>query len=362
MFILSLQMVHICNLNCSYCYLGQKNGKKLSMEIIDRALIIAINEAKKQKDKTLETYFIGGEPLLAFEEIKKVVPQICTLCDQNNLKATFSITTNATLLTKEIMDFMIQYHFDVKVSMDGDRKSHDLNRTYYSGEGSFQTIIDRLSLKDDYEQRTGKSMHVAQVVTPNNVGYLFENFKFLHEDLDFQFIETEMNGYVKWSKEDKQVLYEQIRKTMLYYMKKIQAEPYFIWDLMSRLAKNYINDVSFYNCRVAVHSLFVNVNGVYYSCQECSGMELGSCKENDLRVDKIREMISIKETRNTECLNCKYLKHCSVRGCIVENYNINNDIYKPVEISCYVTKVFMKLFDELYSSESANKDKEDEAC
>lgn len=66
MYTLSLEIINKCNLNCTYCYLGEKKNTYMSLETAQKAIDIAVHEANKQHDRTLMVYFIGGEPLMAF--------------------------------------------------------------------------------------------------------------------------------------------------------------------------------------------------------------------------------------------------------------------------------------------------------
>lgn len=64
MYTLSLEIINKCNLNCTYCYLGEKKNTYMSLETAQKAIDIAVHEANKQHDRTLMVYFIGGEPLI----------------------------------------------------------------------------------------------------------------------------------------------------------------------------------------------------------------------------------------------------------------------------------------------------------
>ncbi|OYP01370.1 (4Fe-4S)-binding protein, partial [Lachnotalea glycerini] len=119
MYTLSLEVVNKCNLNCSYCYLGEKKNTSMSIDTAKKAIEIAVHEVQKQYDKTLVIYFIGGEPLIAFNVIYEIVAYTKSRCMEMNLKYMFSITTNGTLLTKKIIDFFIKDKFEIKLSLDG---------------------------------------------------------------------------------------------------------------------------------------------------------------------------------------------------------------------------------------------------
>ena len=144
MYTLSLEIINKCNLNCKYCYLGEKKNTYMSIDVAKKSVEIALHEALKQYDKTLLIYFIGGEPLMAFSLMKDITDYVNKRCKETELKSMFSTTINGTLLTDEITDFFIKHKFDLKLSLDGPESVHDLNRKDYAEKGSFKKIIENL--------------------------------------------------------------------------------------------------------------------------------------------------------------------------------------------------------------------------
>lgn len=61
MYTLSLEIINKCNLNCTYCYLGEKKNTYMSLETAQKVIDIAVHEANKQHDRTLMVYFIGED-------------------------------------------------------------------------------------------------------------------------------------------------------------------------------------------------------------------------------------------------------------------------------------------------------------
>ena len=43
-------------------------------------------------------------------------------------KILFTMTTNGTLMTEDVIEFLVKYEFNLMISLDGDKKSHDINR------------------------------------------------------------------------------------------------------------------------------------------------------------------------------------------------------------------------------------------
>lgn len=47
----------------------------------------------------------------------------------------YNITSNGSLLTDEIIKFMIEHDFSLRISLDGPKEINDINRIYHDGQG-----------------------------------------------------------------------------------------------------------------------------------------------------------------------------------------------------------------------------------
>lgn len=342
MYTLSLEIVNKCNLNCQYCYLGEKKNTHMCVEDAKKAVDIGVHEANKQYDKTLVLYFIGGEPLLAYETIKEIVTYTKRKCKETGLCSIFSTTTNGTLLTNDITEFLSNNDFELKLSLDGPEYVHNLNRFDYAGKGSFNCIIDKLPLIKQYELRTGKNVSIAHVVTKNNYMYFKESFSFLL-DLGFKHIETGIDHYCKWTGEEMSELGRIIEEVFRYYrdfMKRTKKAIF--WNLPEQYLKAYLYPTCVYPCHAGVNNVFITTDGVIYTCLEMDEFKIGTA-EQGLDVSRIREIANCNDKIVNACRDCSYINYCKTRTCFASNFELNKDYFQPVEISCFVTKYFFNL-------------------
>ncbi|SHO49105.1 radical SAM protein [Anaerocolumna xylanovorans] len=345
MYTLSLEIINRCNLNCSYCYLGEKKNSYMNIETAKGAINIAIHEAKKQYDKTLLVYFIGGEPLMAYSTMKEIVYYVIQECSCYGLLYKFSTTINGTLLTNKIAEFLTNYNFDVKLSLDGPEYVHDINRRDYADKGSYSLIAEKQSLFKKYEIDTGKKISVAHVITRNNYNYFMETFKFLI-DSGFTKIETAIDYHCEWPEKEKKELsncVEEVFKFYIDYLVRTSKEIY--WNLFAQYIKAYVTPVCFYFCKAGLCTAYVATDGGIYTCAEIEKFKIGSANIG-LNVPKIREIAYAEDKTDLKCTHCVYVEHCKTRGCIAANYLVNKDIYKSVEINCFMTKVFYSLIEK----------------
>lgn len=136
-----------CNLNCSYCFVRNKKTsppKDMSWRVLKKGIELLV---KLNNKGSIEIQFFGGEPLLQFDLIVEAVHYIQDLIRRGKIKAAyFGITTNGTLVSEEIAQFLKQNNFLVSVSLDGWRSLHDFNRRHLDGQGSFDGVIRGLKI------------------------------------------------------------------------------------------------------------------------------------------------------------------------------------------------------------------------
>lgn len=103
--ILYLKVTEQCNLNCSYCYernIDHSVGRR-AMDL--QTAIKAINNyIINRGHHELNVCFFGGEPLLNYSLIRDIIVHFQII---PFVKIGFAVTTNGTLLTKEMTDFFI---------------------------------------------------------------------------------------------------------------------------------------------------------------------------------------------------------------------------------------------------------------
>ena len=105
---LCLHVAHTCNLTCSYCFAsqGKYQGDRalMSFEVGKRAFDFLIENSGTRHN--LEVDFFGGEPLLNFDVVKKLVAYGREKEKEYGKNIRFTITTNGVLLDDESIAFI----------------------------------------------------------------------------------------------------------------------------------------------------------------------------------------------------------------------------------------------------------------
>lgn len=125
-------------------------------------------------------HFTGGEPLLHFARLQKIVALAEAESRSLHKKAHYSLTTNGSLVSDTVLRFLSRYRFTVTLSFDG--TAQDIQRQRDSG----RLVLSRLeALRDEARIR----LRVNSVFTPKTILCLSESVRLLLDlnvpDLDF---------------------------------------------------------------------------------------------------------------------------------------------------------------------------------
>ncbi len=164
---LILKITNRCNLNCVYCYAINKNNRDMDFETAKNA----IDYILKMDDK-LKIQFTGGEPLLNFDLIKKIIDY----CNENysNKYISYAIQTNGTLLNEKIIKKIKNLNIKIGISIDG-LEVNDKLRPYKNKNPSTIDTLKGIYLLKEYNIPFG----VTIVVTNKNLPYIKEFVEYL---------------------------------------------------------------------------------------------------------------------------------------------------------------------------------------
>lgn len=130
-----------CNLRCRYCYAQGGNYGSVRTLMSKGEATKFIDFCCKHYDKIDNILFFGGEPLLNHH----IISFICSSFKQKVSEGvfplpTFSIITNGTICTPEVISLFRNHISSVTVSIDGPKIINDTNRIFPNGAGSYDKI------------------------------------------------------------------------------------------------------------------------------------------------------------------------------------------------------------------------------
>jgi uncharacterized protein len=136
-----------CNFACDYCIQGDhgdynKHAHKMSMA--DAARMADWVEARLDtlQSRSFVLTFFGGEPLLNLPVMYYLAERLWQATQQRGVTQLINVITNGLLLTREVVDRLNPFGLNgVKITLDGDRDTHDRMRPLRGGQGTFDRII-----------------------------------------------------------------------------------------------------------------------------------------------------------------------------------------------------------------------------
>ena len=138
--IVVLQPTAFCNINCSYCYLPDRNNKHVLEQSTVTRLFTELF-ASGWTAPQLTVIWHAGEPLVvppafyreAFATIERLRPP--------TVEVRHAFQTNGMLIDADWCALFRDWKVGVGVSLDGPRELHDANRKTRSGAGTFDKTI-----------------------------------------------------------------------------------------------------------------------------------------------------------------------------------------------------------------------------
>jgi len=285
------------------------------------------------ESKGIEIDFIGGEPLLEYHLIKKIVSYVES--KNLNIPYIFYADTNGTLLTTEMKKWFLDKIniFKLGLSLDGKKETHDINRS-----NSFDSIDIEFFLQNYPEQ--GVKMTLFEYSLHN----LAENVIYIHS-LGFNEIDgvNLAEGTFDWNKDEYiSLLIPQLKILVDYYVDHDELKPCRLLEKEIDICESQIKESNKW-CGVGVSTHFFDIDGKRYPCSFITPMTF-----NKKDLDFIAETDFTKEDNfiDDECFNnCYIYPICPT--CAGANYKINKSFKLRNKGKCRIQKLIALFIADL---------------
>lgn len=387
---LILQVTMDCNLVCKYCIYSdlynnrQKENAYMSESIAQKSIDFFLENSKETKE--LKIGFYGGEPLLAFPLIKKMVSYILS---KTSKEVKFSITTNLTLINSQMAEFFQKNNFSLIVSLDGDKSQNDRYRIDKCGNGTYERVEHKLLfLKKEYPLlyhniiinsvamnildknkslnffrnhmdfwagdnplphkvyyiRAGYNADTLMLKKKNNYryDYILQRLMIRQAILKFLtiifYIEFKLFGIGKYSKYFE--LYQSNEKIITLFERSMSnnfelTEPY-----------DFCNNISIHHhgpCVPGQNRLLVTVNGLFYPCEKvseiCEDCIIGDVNHG-FNENKIYNLLNLGRYTENDCKKCWAIHLCTF--CVVNCGDRDKINEEDVKKECRARKEAIK--------------------
>ena len=365
-----------CNLRCKYCFIYRLYPQQPSSDMPEdvwKALVEFLWRESKDIQKP-NIWWFGGEPLVAFSTVVKPCWEYAYekgYTDYNPYQKegkaiTWGVTTNATLLTQSVPDieesdiaeWMVRRNFGFLLSIDGTKRTHDMNRVYPDGRGSFDDVwkgVERL-------MELNAGFQIRWSVAPNQVKYLFEDLEW-YIDRGIYNIAPDPVYEVEWDEESLNEFRNQmrlIRENILDWWKegkKVILKPVRDGLELAFLFERGITRREWRSrCGLAQGGIGVDINGDIYPCHRfvsSRSVKLGNVKtgwNTRARIEWIKNWIKYppySEEGVERCRKCIARGAC-FGGCLAVNYDMFDDPHVMPKAYCDLKEILIEVFSPLY--------------
>jgi uncharacterized protein len=149
---LVVNVTNQCNLACTYCYeygedkiVDTENGKQpkfMSEETARQSVEFALRESRENTHAHIT--FFGGETLMNFPVLKSTIAYARQRAKEVGKEIDFSLTTNATLLRPDVIEFLADERVGVTISIDGPEDLQNKFRVFHNGKGSYDVAAPKI--------------------------------------------------------------------------------------------------------------------------------------------------------------------------------------------------------------------------
>jgi uncharacterized protein len=341
---LCLHIAHDCNLACRYCFAeeGEYHGRRalMSYEVGKKALDFLI--ANSGNREHLEVDFFGGEPLMNWDVVKRLVEYGRSQEETHHKKFRFTLTTNGVLLNDEVMEFCNREMSNVVLSLDGRKDVNDKMRPFRNGSGSYDLIVPKF--QKFAHSRKQMNYYVRGTFTRNNLDFADDVLHYA--DLGFEQMSMEpvvadpAEDYAIQEEDIPAILKEYDRLALEYIKRKKEERGFNFFHFMLDLKAGPCVAKRMAGCGSGTEYLAVTPWGDLYPCHQFVGNEkflLGNVDTGIVNTDIRDEFKSCNVYAKPGCKDCFARFYCS-GGCAANAYNFSGSINGSYDIGCEMQK------------------------
>ena len=290
-----------CNMSCWYCYESHKNMPAMSADVKQSVLLLIDKLLADNKLKKLNLSFFGGEPLLYFDKVVvDIINHAKMQCKAFDAKLSIHFTTNAYLLTDNVLKHLEGLDVSFQITIDGGKQVHDSVRKTKGGEPTYARIVEHIH----QTLSRGFSVGVRFNYTAKSIPSFIDVVK------DFSHLQQEQKPLVNFTFQrvwqDNEGDASQVEQQVEHIERAFEQAGLFVNN-----AKSYIVPYCYAD---GVNTAVVNYNGDLFKCTARDFAP--KSKEGTLAADgtlrwneRLRKRMSIRHGSDT-CLLCRIYPIC----------------------------------------------------
>lgn len=345
-----------CNLSCTYCYKEDlatpSAGSKMSYRTAVQSIEMLLRESPGQEKYNI--VFFGGEPLTHMPLIRQVVAYCEKRFREVGARPDFTLTTNATLLTPELVEWFEQHRFGLTVSMDGPRHLHDRNRLTVGGNGTYDLVSGKVRqlLAANLSRPVGCRVTLTRGVT--DVEAIFDH---LHNELGFGevgFGPVTAGDIAAFNLEadELQQVFDGMKRLGDRYLQQALANRSMGFGNMHQLMTDlHEGNRKQLPCGAGVALLAVDTEGGINLCHRFTGSGLPLFGRVESGIDKPRLARFVEQRLDRSSTGCEvcHIRNLCAGGCYHESYARTGNPVTPVYHYCELMRGWIDYGVAIYS-------------
>ena len=355
---LVLNVTNKCNMHCTYCYEPESakygpSAQNMDWETAKRSVDFLFERSRGSREVNL--IFFGGEALLNFKLMEQVAAYAQQRAADEGKVVDFSITTNGTLLTDEVIDFFQRYRFGITVSIDGPKDIQDKRRLLTATRGSYDVVVSRV--KRLLKRYTTRPI-VARVTLTKGTLEIVRIYEHLSDlgffEIGFSPVTAKNGEEYGLDVEDLDNLLAQFQELGAIYVERALRNQYTGFSNLSTLLTDIHQGTNkMFPCGAGLGLLDVDGQGDVYLCHRFPGSEdykYGNVQDG-LQYDRLNEFINQASVDNKPVCQTCWIRGICGGGCYHEAYTTFGDGLLPNLHYCnwlrawteYGIRVYMEL-------------------
>lgn len=323
-----IHVTNACNLRCHYCYVT-KTADQMSDDTGKKAIDAIIRSAITHHYENIHLKYAGGEATLNSNLLLQLHQYAEELGEKHNINVTGVVLSNGVFLPDKLLQALKKSNLSLMISLDGIGNTHDLQRPFISGRGSFAHIertLERLSHEQIVPQ-------LSITLSQANLMGLAETVRFaLDHELPFSLNFYRENDcsvdYDHLAYQDAKMI-ASIEEAFAVIEENLPAYS-LLGALLDRVHLGTVHDRP---CGVGQDYMVIDYNGNISKCQMDMAHQVTNVNASDplqlIRADQIH-LQNPAVTEKEGCQNCDWRYWCA-GGCPQLTYRITGryDVKSP---------------------------------
>ncbi len=365
---LDFDVTENCNLGCTYCFKGEMYTENMSLETMKKALEWLLDAAGSAP--SVNCNFMGGEPTMRWKQIRDFAPWARRRARARGKQVTFSMTSNLTLFTDEIRDFVDEYGFGLLMSIDGCPEVQDAQRPSKNGR-KMSEVVEHWARS---LLRTRPRATARATIHPDYANRFLDNVRYFHE-IGFQEVAVSLSEYHLWDGDSLDTLQRQVADIVDFVHERHRAGDdfnltlfkYTIAKLIDQRATGRENNIEFQNtpCGAGKGYMMVDYTGDIWPCHRFDGADTAAGAEGSFRLGNIfngnfnhelqKGFIDFdhETIHKDSCTKCPVNPICG-GYCPAANLSDTGSIYTPHDVYCGWSQMMYAAAESLYQRVAAD--------